>query len=62
MSHLTGNEPPGLHFWDGSHNWVAPEGVDREEWRALVEAHQDAHRERPDAASTPWRRPPPPPE
>ena len=57
MSHLRAGEPDDLHLWDGSHNWVAPLGVDQQEWRAVVAAHQAAHQENPGAGWMPWRSP-----
>jgi hypothetical protein len=59
LSQIHPTEPEGLHFRDGSHNWIAPAGVPVEEWEEVARAHVEAHKADLDAGSMP-RRPPPP--
>lgn len=35
----------------GSHNWMPPVGVGREQWDEVVRAHMEAHKANPDAGS-----------
>lgn len=48
-----------MHHQDNSHRWIAPPGVDQEDWRQTVLAHLDEHLKQfgPEPARVPPGRP-----
>ena len=45
MSHLRRGDER-MHYQDGSHRWIRPDGYDQEAWEDRIREHQRQHREK----------------
>jgi hypothetical protein len=56
VSRLAGRDDADLHYEDGSHRWLSPDGaVSDEAWRGLVDTHLQLHRAEVEAEGGPVR-------